>query len=416
MDYFVVSYGAYPFSSYKMCFVDDMIPDHYDMSSLSLCSNRLLFPYDIVNTMDKVTRTLVFGLASQWIGVNITPAESTDLWVIVGVAYFITDMFIRKLCGNNEYRIQQKRAADRVVELDYHRPSIHESGQYIALDPSHYDLIAAKAPLVLFILDRRLTKASGSTGLSRIISRIFLNSTVGELPNDALTTAHFTRTCDKLAHTKLEAFFNQWVFGAGCPRFRVTQRFNRKRLVVEMQIQQVQQDLPEGEIKRDTFMRDVKEDHREVWAGTVQPVFTGPMTIRIHEADGTPYEHIIEIREAKTNVDIPYNTKYKRLKRNRRHREKLIASGANEVHVDGQEDVILYSLGEILQSEADMREWRLSEWTKEDEDKMSGESYEWLRMDSDFEWICGMRTNMPSYMYVSQLQQDRDVVAQYEVR
>ncbi|KAI5295018.1 hypothetical protein KEM52_002585, partial [Ascosphaera acerosa] len=51
---------------------------------------------------------------------------------------------------------------------------------------------------------------------------------------------------------------------------------------------------------------------------------------------------------------------------------------------------------------------------KEDEDRMGQESFEWIRMDADFEWICSMHLLMPGYMYLSQLQQDRDVVAQLE--
>lgn len=139
------------------------------------------------------------------------------------------------------------------------------------------------------------------------------------------------------------------------------------------------------------------------------------MTIRIHEADGTPYEHIIEIKEAKTTFDIPYNTKYKRLKRSRRQRERTAAVAGTDYAAGVGDDVLLYSLGDVLQSEEDMREWDLSDWSKDDEDKMSQESYEWIRMDADFEWICKMTVNMQSYMWVSQLQQDRDVVAQLEV-
>lgn len=139
------------------------------------------------------------------------------------------------------------------------------------------------------------------------------------------------------------------------------------------------------------------------------------MTIRIHEADGTPYEHIVEIREASTKFEIPYNTKYKRLKRSRRQKERAAAGAAVDVRVDGEDEVVLYSLGDVLQSEEEVRSWRLSDWTKEDEDKMNQESYEWIRMDADFEWICKMSIAMPGYMYLSQLQQDRDVVAQYEV-
>ena len=140
------------------------------------------------------------------------------------------------------------------------------------------------------------------------------------------------------------------------------------------------------------------------------------MTIRIHEADGTPYEHIVEIKEAMTKFDIPYNTKYKRLKRSRRQRERNAVGVGNDFVPEHQDDVLLYCLGDVLQSEDEIREWKLVEWSKEDEDRMSQESYEWIRMDADFEWICRMLITMPGYMYLSQLQQDRDVVAQLEVR
>lgn len=140
------------------------------------------------------------------------------------------------------------------------------------------------------------------------------------------------------------------------------------------------------------------------------------MTIRIHEADGTPYEHIVEINEASTKFEIPYNTKYKRLKRSRRQKERAAAAAGLDVAAELQDDVLLYCLGDVLQSEEEVHAWRLRDWTKDDEDKMNQESYEWIRMDADFEWISNMFIGMPGYMYLSQLQQDRDVIAQYEVR
>ena len=139
------------------------------------------------------------------------------------------------------------------------------------------------------------------------------------------------------------------------------------------------------------------------------------MTIRIHEADGTPYEHIIEIKDGLTKFDVPYNTKYKRLKRTRRQKERALTAVGADFAAEGSEDVLLYSLGDVLQSEEEIQAWRLADWTKEDEDRMGQESYEWIRMDADFEWICKMALAMPPYMFVSQLQQDRDVVAQLEV-
>lgn len=411
IDFFSLSYGSYPFSSYKICFVDDVAADTLATACMSICSSHLLFPAEIIDPMYDSTRALVYALSCQWTGINIIPNEPVDTWVTVGVAWYITDTFMRKLCGNNEYRFRLKQMSDKVCELDYERPSIYDMGNFLKIDPSEYRFIALKAPLVLFILDRRLTKASGKATMSRIISRLFLNSRMGDIPNGAVTSSLFQKLCERLGHARLDVFFQQWVYGAGCPRFQATQRFNKKKLVVEMMIRQVQSDQPSArDLDKNAFLRDVKEEVRQVYAGAIQPVFTGSMTIRIHEADGTPYEHIVEIKEGVTKFDIPYNTKYKRLKRNKKQRERAVASGDAEA----QEEVLLYCLGDVLQTEEETQEWRLADWTKEDEERMGQESYEWIRMDADFEWICRLSLGMPGYMYLSQLQQDRDVVAQLE--
>lgn len=416
IDFFSMTYGSYPFSSYKMCFVDDSPEDTLPTACFSICSSRLLFPEEIIDPIYDSTRAITHALAVQWIGVNIVPKEPVDTWVTVGVAWYITDSFMRKLCGTNEYRFRLKQMSDRVCDLDYERPSVHDMGNILSIDPSEADFIALKAPLVLFILDRRLTKASGKATMSRIIYRLFLNARMGELPNGAVTSSFFQKTCERLGHAKLDTFFNQWIYGAGCPRFQATQRFNKKKLVVEMMIKQVQSDQPSArDLEKDAFMRDVKEEIRNVYAGTIQPVFSGSMTIRIHEADGTPYEHIVEIKEGVTKFDIPYNTKYKRLKRNKRQKERAATGMGADGNPEIQEDILLYCLGDVLQTEEEMQQWRLADWSKEDEERMGQESYEWIRMDADFEWICKLSLVMPGYMYLSQLQQDRDVVAQLEV-
>ncbi|KAK2745025.1 hypothetical protein FQN55_006382 [Onygenales sp. PD_40] len=415
IDFLSLGYGSYPFASYKMCFVDDLPSSASATAALSICSNRVLFPEDIIDPIYDSTRCLVHSLASQWIGVSIIPKEPTDTWAVLGISYYITDTFMKKLCGNNEYRYRLKQMSDKVCDLDISRPSIWDMGALLKIDPSEVEFIALKAPLVLYILERRLSKASGKATISRIISRIFLNARMGDLPNGALATSFFQRICERLGHTKLDPFFQQWIYGAGCPRFLATQRFNKKKLVVEMMIRQVQSEQPTvRDLEKPTFIRDVKEEIKNVYAGAVQHVFTGSMTIRIHEADGTPYEHIVEIKEGVTKFDIPYNTKYKRLKRNKRQKERAAAASGMDPNAELQDDVLLYCLGDVLQSEEEIQKWKLVEWSKEDEDRMGQESYEWIRMDADFEWICKMSLTMPGYMYLSQLQQDRDVVAQLE--
>lgn len=420
VDDFYSLYGSYPFTNYKMIFVDDLVQDVSHTASLSICSNRLLFPENVLEPLDPHTRVLIHAFASQYMGVNIIPKEATDLWVITGVAGFMRDLFMKKLAGNNEYRYRQKLACEEVIKLDFERYSIHQLGGVLDIDPSEYDFLALKSPLVLYILDRRLTKQSGSAGMARIINRIMLDAKSEKtMFNGEVSTEYFHYICERLGHQKLDNFFRQWVLGAGVPIFQVVQRFNKKKLVVEMHIYQKQMDRKtKPKLETNNFMREVKEQVSEAWAPGIQPVFTGPMTIRIHEADGTPYEHIVEIKDAVTKFEVPYNTKYKRLKRSRRAKDRVMGnSGPGDANdPDADNDTLLYCLGDVLQSEDEVRDWRLTDWTKDDEDRMGQESYEWIRMDADFEWIARIHLVMPVYMYVSQLQQDRDVVAQYEVR
>ncbi|KAL9623802.1 MAG: hypothetical protein Q9160_002033 [Pyrenula sp. 1 TL-2023] len=414
LDHITRKYASYPFRSYSICFVEDLADDVVTFASFSLCSSRMLFPDEIIDPADDVTRKLVHALASQWIGINIVPKEPTDTWVIVGIAHFITDAFMRELSGMNEYRFRLKQNADRVCELDHARPSLHRMGSLLHVDRSELEFMELKAPLVLFILERRITKTTGMPRMPSIIGRIFLRATTGEIVNGELSTEYFQRMVEKFYHSKIDDFLSQWVRGAGCPSFRATQRFNKKKLVVEMLIQQMQGDQHvDRDLNPNTFLRDVKEDFQHVYAAPVQNVFTGPMTIRIHEADGTPYEHIVEIKESLTKFEIPYNTKYKRLKRSKRQRERAAVAAGLEA-AETQDDVLLYSLGDVLQTEEEVREWKLQDWSPEQEEEMNQESYEWIRLDVDFEWISSLHFAMPGYMFVSQLQQDRDVVAQLE--
>lgn len=272
-----MTYGSYPFSNYKLCFVDDLTANVVDAASLSICSNRILYPEDILDPIDEITRTMIHALASQWLGVNITMKEPADTWIIVACSYFMTDFFLEDLFGRNDFRYRQRVAADKLFELDVHRPSLYDLGSVVTCDNSELEFMILKAPLILFMLHQRLSaKAATKSGVNRIIWRLCLNAKTGDLQNGAVSTAYFLRVSEKAAHGKLDAFFNQWVFGVGCPHFLVTQRFNKKKLIVEMLIKQVQAegtDIPHSR-EPQNFRREVKEYHDGIIGSSVQPLFT----------------------------------------------------------------------------------------------------------------------------------------------
>ncbi|KAM0485170.1 hypothetical protein ACHAPX_001151 [Trichoderma viride] len=417
-DFFTYTFAKYPFGNFKLCFLDDMVEDTTVLHSLAFISNRLLYPEDIIDPEIETTRKIVYTLTSQWIGINMIPNTRNDMWLVIGLAHYMTDLFMKKLCGNNDYRFRMKMLADKLVETDIGRPSLSNLGHSLHLGEFEMEFMALKAPIVFFILDKRLSKASGGHGLTRILQKQLTRAQIESSDKFLiLDSEKFRATCEKAAKYRLESFWNQWIHGSGCPKFDVKAKFNKKRLCVElMLIQTQQQAIKKTELSKDEFFRAIKERRADLKIGETQPLFTGPMTVRIHEADGTPYEHILEIREdaaRSTKFEIPYNTKYKRLKRTRRMKEKHNAGASMEIP-ENTDDALLYCLGDVLQSPEDLRDWELIEWDPETERKMDQESYEWIRVDADFEWACSMNRTLEPYMYVSQLQQDRDVVAQQD--
>lgn len=399
MDFFTREFGSFPFQSYSVCFVSEMPFDVVDAISLNICSDRLLFSSQEIEPLFVEADALVRGLAAQWSGVNIVPHQWSDLWLTEGIALFMTRAFIRQLMGTNEFRYRMRRANEMLVNEDIQRPAISDSSAFqFPLVPDDLRFLRLKAPLVLYILDRRLTKTDRSLGIKRVLSRLFLQGMSGEL-SGRIKTHHFQKLCERVAHHRLDTFFSEWIYSAGYPIFRVTQRFNKKRMFIEMGIGQVHsRELPPEVLRSPEFLdRAVQSILHD--SSKLPPVFLGPMTIRIHEADGTPYEHVVQLKESFTKLDIQYNTKYKRLRR------------AQKFRIGGD----IKCLGDVLMSDKDIDEWRLSDWGEGDEDEyMFNEAFEWLRVDADFEWLGRMFVGQPDYMYASQLQQDRDVVAQVD--
>lgn len=420
LDSFTDRYQTYRFGkSYKLAFVDDLDCDTAHTMSLTICSSRLLFPETVWEPLEHTTRVLVHAVASQWIGVDVIPQDPGDYWVTVGGSWFMTEFYLRELFGRNDHRFRQKQMVDRIMQMDFRRPSLYELGRFLQLDPGEREFMELKALSVLSILHNRLVKASGKNGVDRCLYRMLFNHGNGTLNNGAISTEAFLGICEKVGHQKLENFFKQWVYGSGCPTFECTPSFNKKKQVVNISIVQTQGNptviTDDRSLTAPNFFREAKERDRGFYPDEGWPAFVGPMTIRIHEADGTPYEHIVDINSSNVKVEIPYNTKYKRLKRNRLNKERMAAAQGFDATGETQDEVTFYSLGDLFQTPEEAAEWQIHDWPPEDEQRMENEAYEWIRIDADFEWICKANINdMPSYMYISQLQQDKDVVAQAE--
>ncbi|RUS23026.1 hypothetical protein BC937DRAFT_93382, partial [Endogone sp. FLAS-F59071] len=418
---------SYPFTDYKVVFVEDAWCPAMSSASLAICSTHLLYPPDVIDQAYETRRTLSLALATQWLGIHIVPKVWPDIWLIVGMANFVTSMFLKKHLGNNEYRLRLKKDIARCCAMDVGRPPLYNHALPSPIDLDDLEFIELKAPLVLWMLDKRMCKGGGSLGLSRVIPKIMVAAMSGELIQNALSTHWFIKSCRKISGVELKSFADQWIYHSGCPKFKFRYVFNRKKMVVEITMTQENTNTIGG--KEGSVVNGIPIDAGPSLSNEmVTPLFTGNLTARIHEADGTPYEHILDIQENSKKFEVQFNTKYKRIRRNtKRFQAKQAAAAAvaaEEDILDGDEGEVA-ALGVIpvlglgmpmFENETEREEWRVIEWGQ-GEDDISGAAsatFDWIRLDAEFEWVCALDFIQPDYMWAAQLTKDRDTVAQYE--
>ncbi|WFD03799.1 hypothetical protein MOBT1_002493 [Malassezia obtusa] len=406
IEYIAGEYGSFPFNSFKMVFVEGARVDCHSAATLAVCSSDLLHPPSVIDQAFANRHTLSVAVAFQWVGINIVQKTWADTWLIHGLSQHLAAMFLRRLLGNNDYRFRMKKDCDRLCAWDIGMPPLYQVGLSEPPDPQLLAFLNLKAPLVLYLLDRRLCKMGASLGLGRVIPKVFLQAITGEMAHNALGTHQFLRICKKVSGADLRQFVDQWINGSGCPRFICTATFNRKKLLIEMHVRQ--------ESPAALYAAAHPED-----ALLSNPVslWEGQMTVRIHEADGTPYEHVLDIKNEHQRYDVPFNTKYKRVRRNtkRFQARQAAAAAAAAGDEDAAEAIGMIDLGFGLgmwEDEEERKRWKVADWTEEDEAIMASAPYEWIRLDADFEWMAQIQFEQPDYMWVSQLQRDRDVVAQ----
>ncbi|KAI9278501.1 hypothetical protein BDA99DRAFT_8605 [Phascolomyces articulosus] len=485
MHFYAQEYGSYPFTDYKLVFVEDAWSETSSSASLTIYSSRLLHPPDIIDQTYNTRRVLSLALARQWFGIHIVQKSWPDAWLVYGISNLMGAYFIKRHLGNSEFRLRMKRDMELCCSLDINRPPLYNPALPSPLEPEDLEFIELKAPLVVYMLDKRMCKAGATLGLSRVIPKILVSAISGELVHNALSTHYFLKLCRKVSGVDTKTFADQWIYRSGCPKFNFSFHFNRKKMVVEFYMRQENTNAcltaqPTPPENNNTKTDDEDEDNNENtkplltksgkkkypkkgkkkkdndspaaqvpappattpsaldfenngnldYQDLVAPLFTGNLTVRIHEADGTPYEHILDIQSAKHKFEVQFNTKYKRIRRNtKRFLAKQAAAAAAVAEEDAEKEdgeggttnvlgiIPALGLGMPVFEDPKQRElWKVVEWGQEEDDTSGAASamFDWIRLDADFEWICTIDFQQPDYMWAGQLTKDRDVVAQYE--
>lgn len=400
LNFFLKKFGAFPFNSMTVIFVKYSAFEYSNFAGLCILNESLLIPSNVIEPMFINTELLLDCLAFQWCGIHIVFQSFDDLWCVVGIRRFIVWQYIKKLMGNNEFRFRIKKLMEMIIDENMDLSPL--ASYFFRFPVSELDLsfIKLKSLVVLYILDKRMIKTNKSFGLLKVIQKIFLQVISGDLQNGCLSSKYFQHVCEKVSHNKFELFFKQWIYGIGLPHFRITQKYNRKKSLIEMSIHQIQNLKTKVYFpNKKNFVNDSIKHIRKKIIFSDNSFFSGSITIRIHEADGSLYEHIVDLKESHTKIEIQFNSKLKKKK----IKDDLNDSGTK-----------FSKLGDVLESPSDILKWGFKEWVRDQDDILFQDPFEWLRVDADFEWITKIDINQPDYMFASQLQYDMDVEAHYD--
>ena len=194
-------------------------------------------------------------LAHQWFGDYVTTANWANMWLNEGFAEFMPGQYWSIRLG-------------RHAEDDYY---LDEYQQYLQIDQQRRMPLASKGSnniypkgaLVLRMLERHL----GPQRFWASIRRYLTDHAYGTATSDDLRQAVLAATGENL-----DWFWDEWVYQAGLPSFRVTAAYDTSARSLTLRIAQTQTDSATADTTTPRF--------------TTPQAFRMPVTIRIGTASG----------------------------------------------------------------------------------------------------------------------------------
>nr|CAG8506932.1 7046_t:CDS:10 [Entrophospora candida] len=395
--------GKFPFNCFHIVFVENAYNDITVCAGMVICRTSLLYNEHIIEQVFVTRRLLINAIAQQWFGIFIPPHSWRDFWLAIGLSNYFTTMYLEKIFGEQEIQLSRKLTPIETRELEF---------------------LNLKAPLVLWMLNNRLPFFDYHRGILGIIYLILNRAKETSYHNfrpGYLETKEFFNLCKDVIRQELrdeiKQFKKQWIYGSGCPIFKINANFNRKKMTVEFKFVQQNSNLVHSDLEKKKS-NDKKsttthaDDHKKHTS-----LFTGQMDIAINEPDGVEYIHTIYIREKTETFSLPYHTKYKRSKITLKPRF-VRKRGTFDSYVPLElieEQSRIYPVLWGMDPEINERdEWKIIEWADPSRQQSTSDHWDWILIDRAFSWIGKFDFEQPDYMWASQLESEGSVAAQYE--
>ncbi|MGC1904816.1 MAG: M1 family aminopeptidase [Candidatus Acidiferrum sp.] len=230
----------YPWEKYAQVMVDDFVAGGMENSSATTnTSDSLRSPKLIPEYPTNEDALISHELAHQWFGDLVTCKDWSNIWLNEGFATFFETVWSESHYPKDQAKYDTwKTAREWFMKSDlYEKPIVRrdfeESEEF---DGNAYE----KAGWVLYMLRHQL----GDDAFWRSLKH-YLDANRGK----NVVTPDLVKAIEETTHVNVDRFFQQWIYGAGAPKFDLSYAYDAEKHQIALNVKQVQK----GEGRVGTF-------------------------------------------------------------------------------------------------------------------------------------------------------------------
>ena len=365
LSYFSERVGVpYPWVKYDQSMVDQFVEGGMEnVSATTLTTRGLLNPLLARESLEGSDNLISHEMSHQWFGDLVTTKDWANLWLNEGFATFMAQMWEEHQFGvdNAAYSRWREQAAwlrqTRLYTVPVVTRDFTDSMKYAGN-------IYGKGGIVLEMLRQQLGDDAFFHGLQHYLE-------INRLGN--VVTADLIKALEESTHTNLDRFFDEWIYGAGAPRFTINSTYDAAAKLVRVQVRQTQDvrgpvglfEMPvtigvtTADGSRDFPIRISKADETFTFAAESEPLMVlfdkGDKILKTVDFHKSPAEWIYQLQNA---PDVPDRADAAKALGDERGNDAVAAALGNAALNDrfwGVRVESLTALGRIGNAEAEKR-------------------------------------------------------------
>jgi aminopeptidase N len=232
VELFNKKYGVdYPWEKYAQVMVDDFVAGGMENSSATTnTSSSLVNPKLAAEYATGQDDLISHELTHQWFGDYVTCKDWANIWLNEGFATFGETLWAENHFPKDQSEYQRWTDARHWFASAnlYSKPIV----RYDFDDSSEFDGNAyTKGGWVLYMLRHQLGEGAFDRALKHYLE-------VNHGKN--VVTSDFVKAVEEATNSDVDQFFNQWVYGAGAPKFDISYAYDNSKHQVAVTVKQVQ--------------------------------------------------------------------------------------------------------------------------------------------------------------------------------